>query len=185
MSYDERKAAEAAAYLLQRAGGSLAFIKLLKLMYLAERLSFLRYGVPLTGDHFVSMKNGPVLSETYDHIKGEIPSAPGGWDSWVKDQADYMVGLPDDRLGVRPDQLEELSYSDIELLDEVWCQYGHMDRWDLVRLTHDLPEWEHPGASSRPIKWHTLFRAIGYSDEAATALEKHLRDQSALDRHFA
>lgn len=185
MTYDEPKAAEAAAFLLLQAGGSLPFIKLLKLLYLAERLSFQRYGVPLTGDHFVSMKNGPVLSETYDRIKGEVQSRAGGWNSWVRDQADYLVGLPDDRQGTTQDDLGELSRSDVTVLQEVWQQYGGLDRWDLVKLTHELPEWEHPGSSSVPIKWQTLFRAVGYSDQAAAALVRQLEDQRAIDRQFA
>jgi hypothetical protein len=42
----------------------LPVIKLIKLMYLAERLSLQRYGEPLTGDRLVSMPDGPVLSMT-------------------------------------------------------------------------------------------------------------------------
>ncbi len=37
--FNERKAAQAAAYLLHKAGGKLPLLKLMKLMYLAERLS--------------------------------------------------------------------------------------------------------------------------------------------------
>ena len=57
--FDERKAAEAAAFLLFMAGGKLPLIKLVKLLYLAERLSLQRYGEPLTGDRLVAMPNGP------------------------------------------------------------------------------------------------------------------------------
>ena len=68
--FNERRTAQVAAFLLHRAGGSLPLIKLMKLMYLAERLSLQRYGEPLTGDRLVSMGHGPVLSRTYDHING-------------------------------------------------------------------------------------------------------------------
>ena len=40
--FDERRAAQAAAFLLYRAKGRLPLIKLVKLMYLAERLSLER-----------------------------------------------------------------------------------------------------------------------------------------------
>lgn len=67
--FSERKAAEAAAFLLLKGGGGLELLKLMKLMYLAERESFKKYGESITGDAFVSMQHGPVLSGTYDFAK--------------------------------------------------------------------------------------------------------------------
>ena len=81
--FNERKAAQAAAYLLCKAGGSLNVLKLVKLMYLAERESLRRYGETITGDALVSMRNGPVLSATLDHINGLVPSCQDGWDSLI------------------------------------------------------------------------------------------------------
>ena len=48
--FNEKKAAQAAAYFLLRAGGPLTVLKLMKLLYLAERGSFERYGTPMIGD---------------------------------------------------------------------------------------------------------------------------------------
>ena len=45
--FDEKKAAQAAAYFLLRAGGRLEVLKLMKLLYLAERRSFEKYGEPM------------------------------------------------------------------------------------------------------------------------------------------
>ena len=91
--YNERRAAEAAAYLLYRAGGTLPVLKLMKLLYLAERLSLQRHGEPLTGDRLVSMPHGPVLSITYTLIGGGIKSCKGGWDSWVSDRTGHNLTL--------------------------------------------------------------------------------------------
>ena len=84
--------------MLYRGGGSLPLIKLVKLLYLAERLSLQRYGEPITGDKLVSMPHGPVLSMTYDHINGALPSMEGGWDTWIADRADNVVALRDESL---------------------------------------------------------------------------------------
>lgn len=70
--FDERKAAQMAAYFLMRAAGSLQVLKLMKLMYLAERLSFQQYGEGIVGDRLVSMPHGPVMSLTYSHMQGEL-----------------------------------------------------------------------------------------------------------------
>jgi uncharacterized phage-associated protein len=182
--FDERRAAEAAAFLLFKAGGRLPLIKLVKLMYLAERLSLQRYGEPLTGDRLVSMPNGPVLSMTYDHINGALPSIEGGWDTWVADRAGHVVALRDESKVRSPQQdLLRLSGSDLEVLGETWEQFGHWDRWDLVKYTHSeaCPEWEDPDGSSLPIPYEKLFIKLEYSAEQAAALVQRLSEQRALN----
>ena len=64
--FNEKKAAQAAAYFLFRAATPLSVLKLTKLLYLAERRSFERFGEPMIGENPVSMPHGPVLSTTYD-----------------------------------------------------------------------------------------------------------------------
>jgi uncharacterized phage-associated protein len=53
--FDERKAAQAAAYLLKKHDGRLNFMKLIKLLYLADRKSLLENGKPITGDRMLAM----------------------------------------------------------------------------------------------------------------------------------
>lgn len=186
--FDERRTAEAAAYLLFRAGGRLPVIKLLKLLYLAERLSLQRYGEPLTGDRLVSMPHGPVLSRTYDHINGALPSGEGGWESWISDKAGHAVELRDESKIRSPEEdLLRLSDSDLEVLSETWAQFGHWDRWDLVKYTHSeaCPEWEDPDGSSRPITYEVLFSKFGYSGEQVAALVDRLAEQRALNAAMA
>lgn len=182
--FDERKAAQAAAFLLFKAGGVLPLIKLVKLLYLAERLSLQRHGEPLTGDRLVSMPNGPVLSMTYDHMNGALPSVDGGWDSWIADRAGHEVALRDGRSINAPEHdLLRLSESDLQVLGEIWDQFGHWDRWELVDYTHSAacPEWEDPEGSSRPIPYEVLFKSLGYSPDQATALVERLNAQRLLN----
>lgn len=182
--FDERRTAEAAAFLLYRGGGSLPLIKLVKLLYLSERLSLQRYGEPITGDKLVSMPHGPVLSMTYDHINGALPSVDGGWDTWIADRADNVVALRDESLIRSPEQdLLRLSDSDLEILGEIWTKYGHWDRWELVRYTHSdaCPEWEDPDGSSKPIHYDFLFTKLGYSQEQSSALVLRLAEQRQLN----
>jgi uncharacterized phage-associated protein len=53
--FNEVRTAQAAAFLLYRAGGKLPLIKLVKLLYLAERLSLKKYGEPITGDKLLDL----------------------------------------------------------------------------------------------------------------------------------
>lgn len=184
--YDEEKAAQAAAFLLSRANGKLPLISLLKLMYLAERLSFERYGIPLTGDRLFSLNNGPILSATLDHMNGAVHSKEGGWDSWVSDRADHMVALHD---GIRIESAEAdlmaLSESDLEVLAEIWATFGHMDRWELVEYTHTLPEWAHPKGGAIPIAYEDLFTAIGYPKDVAENLRQQMVASHRINRAFS
>ncbi len=74
--YDSDKAAHAAGLFLKLRGGSMSYLKLIKLLYLLDRESFKRWGQPVTGDQYVSMKLGPVLSRVRDLILWE-PSEGG------------------------------------------------------------------------------------------------------------
>ena len=186
--FNERKAAQAAACLLHKAGGKLPLLKLMKLMYLAERLSMQRYGDTITGDSFVSMPHGPVLSMTYDHMNGALQSKEDGWDKWVSDRAENTVALRDESMIRTPEEdLLALSETDLECLGEIWSKFGHWDRWDLVNYTHSpaCPEWEDPKGSSRPIPPARLLKAVGYKPEQVEVLTKRLHEQRYINAAFS
>jgi uncharacterized phage-associated protein len=75
--FDERKAADAAAFLLQLHGGTMNHMRLIKLLYAAERESLKRFNRPIVGDRYVSMDHGPVVSGVYDLIKEH--NEPPAW----------------------------------------------------------------------------------------------------------
>ncbi|MDR0578310.1 MAG: SocA family protein [Candidatus Accumulibacter sp.] len=184
--FDESRAAQAAAYLLFRAGGSLPVIKIMKLLYLAERLSLQRYGEPLTGDKLCAMPKGPVLSMTLELINGANPPTSDGWDYWIAGRDNHMVALADPSTIRSPDDLPCLSEADIEVLCETWEKFGHFNQWKLVAYTHDkLPEWKDPDGSSLPISYLDVFRATGFTEETAQRLAARLETQSRVNAAFA
>lgn len=149
--FNEKKAAQAAAYFLFRAGEPVSVLKLMKLLYLAERRSFERYGTPMIGDRLVSMPHGPVLSITYNHMSGELESVAGGWDSWVADRAEHNLDLRDRAALKSPeDDLLELSDADLAVLADVWQQFGQMSAWAAELDTQKLPGVERPGRVNDP-----------------------------------
>ncbi|MCL4182151.1 MAG: DUF4065 domain-containing protein [Burkholderiaceae bacterium] len=177
--FSERKAAQVAAYFLFRAGGTLPVLSLMKLMYLAERRSFQKFGEPIIGDKLVSMDQGPVLSRTLNFINGFVASEEGGWESWVSDRKNHDVALRRSTKIESPEEsLLELSDGDLLVLDEIWTQLGHLDKWALRDYTHKYcPEWEDPDGSSIPIPYARLFEALGFSAEQREALTGRLSAQ--------
>lgn len=184
--FNERKTAQAAAYLLHRAGGRLPLLKLVKLMYLAERLSLKTYGEPLTGDSLVSMDHGPVLSRTYDQMKGSVHCVEGGWDTWISDRADNDLALKDASMIRDPERdLLALSTGDLETLESVWSAFGHLSKWDLVEYTHkNCAEWRNPDGSSIPISYTEVFDALGFPEAKARVLAEQIAHQRQLQAAF-
>jgi len=141
--FTERKAAQMAAYFLQKAGGRMSYMKLLKLMYLADRQSYAECGEPITGDVVYAMDNGPVLSKIYDFIKGKVSSSY--WSELIFRCGRYDVMVRRELLTEEIAQLAKI----IDKLDNVFRQFGHVDLWVLIDYTHTLKEWKEPLQGSR------------------------------------
>lgn len=183
--FNERKAAQVATWFLRQGNGSMAHLKLIKLIYLAEREAMSKYGALITGDRFVSMDQGPVPSLTLSFLNGEKRNGDDGWDKWISDKAEHQVEL---RVRAKTAELDELSEAELGLLNEVWGRFGHMNKWDLVDLLHDpvhCAEWKDPDGSSTPIAYEQIFLALGKQPEIALALAERIEEQRAIDKLFA
>ena len=172
-----------AAYLLDRGKGRMNYLKLMKLLYLADRASMKRNGHPISGDRYVSMDHGPVLSQTFNLIKGAVQFSELGWNHWIADRADYDVSL---KRKVHREMLDELSEADLEILGDVHSKFGKMDQWKLVDYTHRYcREWEDPNGSSIQISYENVFKALGRTSAEAKKLGARVEQQRHLDKLFA
>ena len=174
--FDERCAAQAAAHLLDAIGGEMPYLKLIKLMYLAERRSLADDGYSITGDRIVSMPKGPVLSRTLDLIKAHDHAAGAEWPKYVTAPEDYSVRSTGE--GCR----DGLSDYDCDLLEEVAKEFGHLTEWELVEHTHDLPEWRDPAGSSAEINPAEIMRIAGHSEDEIAAVAEQLDVERAFKR---
>ena len=150
------------------------YMRLLKLLYIAERELLAEHAHPLTGDQAVAMERGPVLSQTYGLILGKIDGS-AEWAKFVR-RDHYDVFLADDPgTGL-------LSRVVLDKLHKVIDRYQDMDEWDMVEETHKLAEWKQNyragSKSSYPIRWEEVLIAQGKesliaeveSDERASSL---------------
>ena len=177
LRYRLERATQAAAHLLKLRGGRMSYMKLLKLMYLADREALLRMGRPITYDRYVSMEHGPVLSQTYNLlVSEESPSHQHGyWRQHISEPEHYEVSL---RVAEPP--VSALSPAQIDVLDHVFREFGARSRWELVDFVHTLPEWEDPHGSSIPIALRDILLAGGMDEESAEAVEQELLAEDAL-----
>lgn len=182
--FTPRKVAQMAAYFADRQGGQINILKLMKLLYLADREAMSRYGAPISFDQFVSMDQGPVLSQTLDLINGSYPEhISADWDEWISDRENHLIACNRE---FEQSDLDHLSDADFEVLDSVWEQFGGMNQWELRDYTHhNLQEWEDPKGSSIPIHEAAILRAVGMDPNEAAELEKEIKAEHKLDRLMA
>ena len=177
--FDERKAAQAASILLERAGGSMEYLKLIKLLYLADRAALIETGSPITGDRYVSMKFGPVLSNVLNLIKQAGPREDSIWHRYVR-RENFDAVL------VGKAECDQLAEFDVDLLNDIFESYGNWRSWAVVNHTHALPEWTDPGETSIPIDPADILRYAGFDPyELRLAVEQadavySLRTQLAM-----
>lgn len=176
--FNERKATEAATVLLSLYNKRMKYKKLIKLLYLADRLALDKYERPITNDRFVSMKQGQVLSNIYNLIKGEITSEY--WHKFIRRNAWWWIALHTEKL-----KIEELSESEVEVLEEIFKDYGHFTGNQLGKITHDLPEYVDPLGSSRttPVE-EVLKKGLGFNQEDINRIASEVETEDALDTIF-
>ena len=178
--FKEEKTTQIASYLLNKAGGTMSHLKLMKLIYLADRFSYQRYGKPISGDLAVSMNHGPVLSATYDLMKGVRKSEY--WNNWISPIINNELSLNNQN-----DLLcfDLLSKAVTKILDEVFAQFGYKTTWEIRDDTHEFPEWEDPKGSSKPIPVSAILRAVGINSDMIERILVRLEENDALDRVLA
>ena len=184
------KAGQMAAFFAGKVDASISILKLVKLMYLADRESMRRYGRPISFDAMVSMPHGPVLSQTLNLINGLTGGAEGeAWNYWISGRGNrdkHFVGL---RRNFERKDLDRLSNADLEVLTAIRAEFGDMDQWQLTDFTHDhCSEWRDPENSTKqsiPINEIDVFRAVGIEEKEAAELARELEIEKSLDMAFA
>ncbi|HEX7449439.1 MAG TPA: Panacea domain-containing protein [Pirellulales bacterium] len=154
--FDQKIASQAVAFLLRNEPGQrMNYMRLLKLLYLAERETLAEAGIPLTGSRTVALKRGPVLEDVFSLIRGEHPAAPE-WSTY------FTVENYEIRMTADPG-LGRLSRFIAAKLGDVARRHRSDDEWQMVEITHRLPEWvkNDPGDSSKEIPLNDILAAVG------------------------
>jgi len=156
-------------------------MKLIKLLYMLDRASLLEWGRPVTGDHYYSMKMGPVLSEVHDLItEMRLPAEESYWASHISEPSGWEVSLRDDA------GRDALSEAEEELIDHVWSQLGSFDPFLLVDFLHKiLPEWKEVDRGRVPLPYRDILMAGKKSAEEIAAIEGELESLASDYRVLA
>jgi uncharacterized phage-associated protein len=177
--FDFAKTLQAAGILLELDGSRMERLRLLKLLYIADRELLAETGRTLTGDRAFAMEHGPVLSRVYELMKGEAADA-GEWARHLHSDGHALELLED------PGR-DELNKREVEKLTELTDRYRNVDDWTLSEHTHEFPEWaeNYVRGTSTVIPWRDVLVAQGKADliEIVEAEEKTGRSLDELLRN--
>lgn len=162
MPYNPKKAAQTIAYFAMREGGSINVLKVIKLVYLADRESLRSRGHPIQDEPRFSLPHGPINSTTLDHLNGAYRDNQPVWQKVLEARAGNNVGMANNDLTEA--DLDMLSKRELSILNDVWNRLGHMDRFDLADWTHlpkNVAEWQDPNGSRLNITLERMMTAVG------------------------
>ncbi len=179
LRFDRLKAVQAAAIIAAAEGNRIGKLRLLKLLYIAERRAIKETGRPLLGARSVAMDHGPLHSELLNMMNGVLNDTRE-WNKHFKN-----VNLREFALR-QPSENGTLSRYEIELLKAVVSEHEQFDDWQIVEITHQFPEWvaRYKQGTSSEIPMSDIIDAVGRSDDKAAILQD-LKDDRAFDKFFA
>lgn len=177
-------------YILQQMGVAVDYIHLFKVMYFAQEEHLAVYGVPMMYDTFVARKHGPVPSLTYKVLRvaeGKTVDVTDELHSFASDlslsesDGHQVVALAE---GVQCD-MDELSRSNVRILDKWIERCKDIESFDLSELSHDkawqkaVRQTERTGEDTR-ISLYDMAAAGGASKDMLSVVKERQINRRAL-----
>lgn len=125
--FNKIKAIETILYLAQKLSVPNIY-GICKTLYLADKISLENYGRFLFGESYVAMSEGATPSNVYDLLKR------------IRQEPTNELKMEDNNvIALRQAELDHLSKSDIECLDQTIAKYGKPANWDdRKKACHDV-----------------------------------------------
>jgi uncharacterized phage-associated protein len=137
LEFDYRKATQAVNFFVEKAGGEIDKMKVVKLLWLSDRAHLRRYGRPIINDIYYAMEYGPVASSLKDIL---------GHNLLGKEEEEYSstyLGISGNTITSNKSvNADVFSDSDIEKMELVWEKYGSERPFLLANFSHSFPEWK-------------------------------------------
>ena len=130
-------------YYILRKIGKADKLKIIKLIYLADKYHLIKYGRTITGDDYYAMEMGPVGTTAKDLLTFEeddvfSPTAKAYIKKLIEQTGKKHIYKARD-VNV---ELDTLSETDKEILDFVIEKFGDMSTGKLIDYVHRYPEWK-------------------------------------------
>jgi len=182
--FNLQKATEASLQFMRRHGGRINVMKLIKLIYILDRVSIEKRGIPVVGGTYFSMQNGPVTSELLDLINaGELAGDDDSrWEKFISDRKNHEIAI---RASAQLEQ-EFLSDYEIGLIDEIFAIHGGKSQWELRDWCPERgAEWTPLQNGRQNIAIEDIAKSVGYTEEAIARVSEETQETNLLAFAFA
>lgn len=141
IDYSVIRIVQAISFLLKLSERKQNKMKLIKLLWAADRYHMRKYGRTVTQTEYFALPYGPVNSLASNILKFDEnylnPTEVNYADDYLESEGEYEIRLKDDSI-----QFDFLSETDIESLNFAYDTFGGMDKYRLSKdITHRYPEW--------------------------------------------
>ena len=171
-AFRPEKASQLCAYFALKCERGIEKLKLIKLIYLAEREYLARYSEPILWDEFYSLPHGPICSATLNCIDGHIASDISS--SHIVRHGNIVWAVK----SFTKDDLDELSEAEFAMADEIWARHKNRTASQLRNFSHQhCPEYTEISRGRVPISYEAVLEAMQHSrpEEAASEIEEYRR----------
>lgn len=134
MKTDLNKIVQIILYFLKKEGGKSNYTKIIKLIFLADKLHLKKYWRTISSDSYIAMKLWPVASSSLNIIKN--------FEVMFPDQKQIFEKINYDIFSDKNVDLEYFSESEIEVLEDIYKRFWNYDYTKLIDETHKFEEWK-------------------------------------------
>lgn len=172
MGFNLSKTISLSKYLLEKSGGEMQYLKLIKLLYFCDREMLISYDRTITEDSYVSMILGPVLSNTYNLIKEtnnewlrKHSQMNRSWSEVFKKEG-YILSIKKGKHNTFLDISDDEKF----IADAIVLIFKDDEAFEVAEYTHIYcTEWKDPqplGVTSLPLSLEDIRAAIKNNQEA-------------------
>jgi uncharacterized phage-associated protein len=137
--FEYKKSVQVANYFAKHEGNVINKMKILKLLWLADRLHLRIYGRPIVHDQYFALKNGPVATETRDILEATDYAR----DEHLEYSNKFLKSVSAfDIASIADVDTQVFSKTDLKVLDIIYNEFGGLNQFELVDLSHKYPEWK-------------------------------------------
>lgn len=144
MRFNVDKCVELMAYFAEKGNGKIDKLKLLKLVFFADRMHLRNYGRTIVDGTYYGMRRGPVHSEILSMIDQSSILSEDEKESLKRKfgKEVHNLYLKSRGCSVVKAKNEFFSESEIEVIEKIWRTFGDFSQWQLQEITHLYPEWK-------------------------------------------
>jgi hypothetical protein len=179
LSYNPKKATQAAAYLVRLNGGKMDLWRMLKLIYLFDRKSLVETGSTVSSAALDNLPHGGTPSQIYDNTKTHRDDRfkDAVWREYLTESVNNEVELKNHEFST-----DELSEFERTLIKQTWEEFVGVSYWNLYDYVHNLPEFKDPKGSSVRIDPEEILRHAGWNDEAIASADRDAKRELLLNQ---